>query len=87
MQVPSEKCWKDKKIIKLGIGDVTRPLSKVTTDAIIKAVKELRHKETFRGYGPELGYTFAKNAVKEYYKRYSIDIDYTSNARRYFKLL
>ena len=43
----------DKKIIKLGIGDVTRPLSKVTTDAIIKAVKELRHKETFRGYGPE----------------------------------
>ncbi len=65
----------DKKIIKLGIGDVTRPLSKVTTDAIIKAIKELRHKETFRGYGPELGYTFAKNAVKEYYKRYSIDID------------
>ena len=65
----------DKKIIKLGIGDVTRPLSKVTTEAIIKAVKELRHKETFRGYGPELGYNFAKKAVQGYYKRYNIDID------------
>lgn len=65
----------DKKIIKLGIGDVTRPLSKVTTDAIIKAVKELRHKETFRGYGPELGYDFAKKAVQEYYNRYNIRIE------------
>lgn len=65
----------DKKVIKLGIGDVTRPLAAVAADAIIKAVEELKHQETFRGYGPELGYGFAKRAVKSYYKTYGIDID------------
>lgn len=65
----------DKKVIKLGIGDVTRPLAAVAADAIIKAVEELKHQETFRGYGPELGYGFAKRAVKNYYKTYDIDID------------
>lgn len=65
----------DKPVIKLGIGDVTRPLATVAADAIIQAVEELKHVETFRGYGPELGYGFAKRAVKQYYKSYGIDID------------
>lgn len=65
----------DKPVIKLGIGDVTRPLAEVTADAIIKAMEELKHVETFRGYGPELGYQFAKDAVKRYYKSYGVDVD------------
>lgn len=65
----------DKPIIKLGIGDVTRPLAAVAADAIIKAVEELKHVETFRGYGPELGYGFAKRAVKSYYQNYGIEVE------------
>lgn len=65
----------DKPLIKLGIGDVTLPLSPFVADAIIKAFEELKHKDTFRGYGPELGYGFAKNAVVEYYRSYGIEID------------
>ena len=65
----------DKPVIKLGIGDVTLPLSPFVADAMIAAFQELKHKESFRGYGPELGYGFAKNAVKEYYKGYGVDIE------------
>ena len=43
----------DKKIIRLGIGDVTLPLCKAVIDALHKAVDEMGTKETFRGYGPE----------------------------------
>ena len=45
-------------IIRLGIGDVTRPLPQVCTDAMHKAVEEMTSEETFRGYGPEQGYEF-----------------------------
>jgi LL-diaminopimelate aminotransferase len=62
-------------VIKLGIGDVTLPLPEIAANAIITAFEELKHKETFRGYGPELGYGFAKNAVVEYYKNYGITLD------------
>ena len=65
----------DKKVIKLGIGDVTRPLAPVAADAIIRAVEELKHTETFRGYGPELGYKFAREAVQRYYADYGITLD------------
>lgn len=58
----------DKSVIKLGIGDVTRPLSPVVANAMKQAVEELTHKETFRGYGPELGHPWAKAAVVNYYK-------------------
>ena len=64
----------DKPLIKLGIGDVTLPLSPFVADAIIGAFEELKHKETFRGYGPELGYGFARNAVVEYYRRYGVEL-------------
>lgn len=51
------------KLIKLGIGDVTRPLAPAVIDAMHKAVDEMAHKETFRGYGPEQGYDFLRQAI------------------------
>lgn len=64
-----------KKIIKMGIGDVTLPLC----DAVIKkmhlAVDEMGKKETFKGYGPEQGYAFLRNAIKDYYKSHNVELD------------
>ena len=53
----------DKKIIKLGIGDVTRPLVPAVINAMHKATDELANSETFKGYGPEQGYDFLKQAI------------------------
>ena len=53
----------DKKVIKLGIGDVTRPLPKACLDAFHKAVDEMGDEKTFRGYGPEQGYDFLREAI------------------------
>ncbi|MDR3327182.1 MAG: LL-diaminopimelate aminotransferase [Prevotellaceae bacterium] len=64
----------DAPVIKLGIGDVTLPLPEIAADAIIKAFEELKHRETFRGYGPELGYGFTKAAVVDYYKNYGVEL-------------
>ena len=55
----------DKKIIPLGIGDVTLPLAPAVTNALQKAVKEMGEQETFRGYAPDLGYEFLRNAISE----------------------
>lgn len=52
-------------IIKLGIGDVTRPLAPAVVSAIKKAVDEMANAATFRGYGPEQGYDFLRNAIME----------------------
>lgn len=66
----------DKKIIKLGIGDVTRPIPQVVLQAIHKATDEQASSETFRGYGPEQGYEFLREKIKEYdYKSRNVDID------------
>ena len=65
----------DKKIIRLGIGDVTRPLCKAVTDAMHKAVDEMGAQETFRGYGPEQGYDFLRNAIKEYYAKNNVKLE------------
>ncbi len=53
----------DKKIIRLGIGDVTEPLPPACIDAMHKAVDEMATRATFRGYGPEQGYDFLRNAI------------------------
>lgn len=50
-------------IIRLGIGDVTRPLAPAVIEAMHKAVDEMACKETFRGYGPEQGYEFLQKAI------------------------
>lgn len=53
----------DRRIIRLGIGDVTRPLPEAAIKAMHKAVNELAGKETFHGYGPEQGYDFLREAI------------------------
>ena len=50
-------------VISLGIGDVTQPLCPAVVEAIHKAVDEMSRKETFRGYGPEQGYLFLREAI------------------------
>ena len=63
----------DKKVIRLGIGDVTRPLCKAVIDALHKAVDEMGVQSTFRGYGPEQGYDFLRLAVQKYYKKRNVE--------------
>ncbi len=55
----------DKKIIKLGIGDVTLPLPAVCVEAMHRAVDEMADEQTFRGYGPEQGYEFLREKIAE----------------------
>ena len=63
-------------IIRLGIGDVTRPIPKAITNAIKKAAEELKDKETFKGYGPEQGYDFLKEKIIENeYRDLNIKLD------------
>ncbi|MDR2685138.1 MAG: LL-diaminopimelate aminotransferase [Prevotellaceae bacterium] len=64
----------DAPVIKLGIGDVTLPLPALAADAVINAFEELKHAETFRGYGPELGYHFARKAVVDYYQNFGVEL-------------
>lgn len=65
----------EKKIIRLGIGDVTLPLCKTVIEAMHKAVDEMGVQETFRGYGPEQGYDFLRDAVRDYYKTHSVELE------------
>ena len=63
------------RLIRCGIGDVTEPLPRAAIDAMKRAIDELGHRETFRGYGPEQGYEFLRSAIaqKDYRDR-KIDI-------------
>lgn len=56
----------DAKIIRMGIGDVTRPLVPAVIDALHKAVDEMGQAETFRGYGPEQGYAFLRDRIADF---------------------
>ena len=55
----------DKKIIRLGIGDVTQPLCPAVIEALHSAVDEMANAETFRGYAPDLGYAFLRDTIVE----------------------
>ena len=55
----------NKDIIKLGIGDITRPIPGKVAEAMKKAVDEMTNINTFRGYGPEVGYDFLKEKIIE----------------------
>lgn len=55
-----------KKIIKLGIGDVTRPIVPVVIKAMHNSVDEMKKETTFRGYGPEQGYEFLREKIAQY---------------------
>ncbi len=62
-------------VIRLGIGDVTKPLPQASIEAMHKAVDEMASAETFRGYGTEQGYDFLVNAIVENdYKVHGLDI-------------
>ena len=65
----------DKKIISLGIGDVTLPLGKSVIEALQSAVAEMGRKETFRGYGPEQGYGFLKDAIVAHYAEKGVTLE------------
>ena len=66
----------DADIIRLGIGDVTRPLVPAVIEALHKAVDEMGKAETFRGYGPEQGYDFLRQAIIDGdYKTRGIDLE------------
>lgn len=63
-------------IIRMGIGDVTRPLCKAAIEAMHKAVDDQADSSTFHGYGPEQGYAFLREAIVEYdYRARGIDMD------------
>lgn len=65
----------DKKIIRLGIGDVTQPLAPAIIESLHSAVDEMAYAETFRGYAPDLGYEFLRKAMAENdYKERGCDI-------------
>lgn len=55
----------EREIIRLGIGDVTKPLVPAVISAMHEAVEEMGHQETFRGYGPDFGYDFLINAIRQ----------------------
>lgn len=64
------------KVIRLGIGDVTKPLPQASIEALHKAVEEMANAATFRGYGPEQGYDFLVNTIVENdYKARGLDIN------------
>lgn len=62
------------ELIRLGIGDVTLPLSAAVTSAMQKAVTEMGEKEHFHGYGPEQGYAFLKESIAGYYASYGVKL-------------
>lgn len=64
----------DKKVLRLGIGDVTLPLAPAVISAMHAAVDEMSAKETFRGYGPEQGYDFLKDAIAGYYAERGVQL-------------
>ena len=62
------------QLIRMGIGDVTRPLPKTVVDAMVKAAQEMGVAETFHGYGPEQGYDILKTAIQSYYKKFGVEL-------------
>lgn len=66
----------DKEIIKLGIGDVTRPLPPACIEAFHAAIDEMASDSGFKGYGPEQGYDFLRNSIAEHdFKRRGAKIE------------
>ena len=53
----------DSQLIRMGIGDVTRPLVPAVIEAMHKAVDDMSRAETFHGYGPDFGYEFLREAI------------------------
>lgn len=69
------KAHPDQKIIRLGIGDVTRPLEQAALEGLHLGVDAMSSPETFKGYGPEQGYPFLQEAISSYYARNGVSVD------------
>lgn len=66
----------DLTVIKLSIGDVSRPLPAVVVQAMRRACSEMGHRQTFRGYGPEIGYPWLRRAIVDFYRtQYGVKLD------------
>ena len=66
----------EKKVIRLSIGDVTRPLAPAVIRAMHAAADDMARKETFKGYGPDFGYAFLVDAIRAYYREKGVCLDY-----------
>ena len=64
----------DKKIIKLGIGDVTLPHAPSVISAMHSAVDEMSQSSSFKGYGPYEGYEFLREKIQRYYRSFGVDL-------------
>ena len=66
----------DAHLLRMGVGDVTRPLPAAIIEAMHQAVEELAHEATFRGYGPEEGYPWLRQTViDQEYTPWGIDLN------------
>lgn len=65
----------DQKVIRLGIGDVTLPLGSTVIEQLHEGVDAQASSNSFKGYGPEQGYDFLRNAIVDYYKRNNVAIE------------
>ncbi len=64
----------DKKVLKLGIGDVTLPLVPEVINALHAGVEDMSKAETFKGYGPYEGYGFLRESIQGYYKSCGVEL-------------
>lgn len=64
----------ERKLVRLGIGDVTLPLTASVTSAMQAAVSEMAEASTFRGYAPEFGYDFLRSAIAKHYERFGVHL-------------
>ena len=69
------KAHPDKKVLKLGIGDVTLPLAPAVISALHSAVDDMSKSETFKGYGPYEGYDFLREGIQNYYKESGVNLE------------
>ena len=69
-----QKAHPDKKILRLGIGDVTLPLADEVIKEMHLAVDEMSKKESFKGYGPYEGYAFLRESILSYYKTFGVEL-------------
>lgn len=65
----------EREIIRMGIGDVTRPLCGAVVEAMKHAVEDMGKPETFHGYGPEQGYDFLRKAIRDYYAENDVTLE------------
>lgn len=65
----------DHKVIRLGIGDVTLPLGDLALQGLHEGVDAMASSETFKGYGPEQGYGFLREAISSYYAGHGVHVD------------